>query len=178
MSQLMTLWYLSHRRPAKAQVSLHIRIRAVSPEPSLFAHMKYGSRRRLRVNIRCLAPTGWLRMRVWRITLRSMKSAIISRDGSNIPLQTPALSHAVHSLIRKGTGVARIKRTSGHVRMQILCKQNRSSYCTGRGLRAAGHVLFPLPGFDFGTSWICSFIVLTYNHSWWLSMSSEMFLLQ
>ena len=37
----MRLWYLSHRRPAKAQVSL--RIRAVSPDPSLFAHMKYGT---------------------------------------------------------------------------------------------------------------------------------------
>ena len=37
----MRLWYLSHRRPAKAQASL--RIRAVSPEPSLFAHIKYGS---------------------------------------------------------------------------------------------------------------------------------------
>ena len=46
----MRLWYLSHRRPAKAQASL--RIRAVSPEPSLFAHMKYGSRRRLRPTIR------------------------------------------------------------------------------------------------------------------------------
>ena len=39
LSQLMRLWYLSHRRPAKAQASL--RIRAVSPDPSLFAHMKY-----------------------------------------------------------------------------------------------------------------------------------------
>ena len=45
MSQLMLLWYLSHRRPAKAQTSLHIR--AVSSEPSLFAHMKYGSKRRI-----------------------------------------------------------------------------------------------------------------------------------
>ena len=35
----MRLWYLSHRRPAKAQAML------VSPEPSLFAHMKYGRRR-------------------------------------------------------------------------------------------------------------------------------------
>ena len=34
------LWYLSHRRPVKAQVSLPIR--TVSPDPSLFAHMKYG----------------------------------------------------------------------------------------------------------------------------------------
>ena len=40
LSQLMRLWYLSHRRPVKAQASL--RIRAVSPEPSLLAHMKYG----------------------------------------------------------------------------------------------------------------------------------------
>ena len=36
-SKLMRLWYLSHRRPAKAQASLCIR--AVSPEPSLFAHI-------------------------------------------------------------------------------------------------------------------------------------------
>ena len=54
MGQLMRLWYLSHRRPAKAQASL--RIHAVSPEPSLFAHMKYGSRRRDRPKIRHLAP--------------------------------------------------------------------------------------------------------------------------
>ena len=45
MSQRMRLWYLSHRQQAKAQASL--RIRAVSPEPSLFAHMKYGSRRKV-----------------------------------------------------------------------------------------------------------------------------------
>ena len=54
LSQLMRLWYLSHRRPANAQASL--RIRAVSPEPSLFAHMKSGRRRRVRPKIRYLAP--------------------------------------------------------------------------------------------------------------------------
>ena len=54
MSQRMRFWYLSHRRPAKAQASL--RIRAVSPEPLLFAHMKYGSRRRVWPKIRHLAP--------------------------------------------------------------------------------------------------------------------------
>ena len=53
MSPLMRLWYLSHRRPAKAQTSLHIR--AVWPEPSLFAYMKYGSKRRVRPKIRHLA---------------------------------------------------------------------------------------------------------------------------
>ena len=52
----MRLWYLSHGRPAKAQASL--RNRAVSPEPSLFAHMnmKYSSRGRVRPNNRHLAP--------------------------------------------------------------------------------------------------------------------------
>ena len=54
MSQLMRLWYLSHRRPAKAQASL--RIRADSPEPSLFAHMKFGSRQSVRPKIRHLVP--------------------------------------------------------------------------------------------------------------------------
>ena len=49
----MILWYLSDRQPAKAQACL--RIRADSPEPSLFAHLKYGSRRRVRPKIRLLA---------------------------------------------------------------------------------------------------------------------------
>ena len=49
----MRLWYLSHRQPAKAQASL--RIRPISPEPSLFAHMKYGSRQRVQPKIRHLA---------------------------------------------------------------------------------------------------------------------------
>ena len=49
-SQLMRLWYLSHRRPAKAQASTLIR--AVSPQPSLFAHMKYGCRQRVQPKIR------------------------------------------------------------------------------------------------------------------------------
>ena len=40
----MSLRYLSHRRPAKAQASLRI-LHAVSPESSLFSHIKYGSRR-------------------------------------------------------------------------------------------------------------------------------------
>ena len=50
----MRLWYLSHRRTAKAQARLHIR--AVLPEPLLSAHMKYGIKRRVRPKIRHLAP--------------------------------------------------------------------------------------------------------------------------
>ena len=55
LSQLMGLWYLSHRRPAKAQASL--RICAFSPQPLLVAYMKYGSRRRrVGPKIRHVAP--------------------------------------------------------------------------------------------------------------------------
>ena len=53
MSHLMRSWYLPHRRPAKAPA--HLRICAVSPEPSLLAHMKYGSRWRVRPKFRHLA---------------------------------------------------------------------------------------------------------------------------
>ena len=52
LSHVMRLWYLSHRRPAKVQASLCIH--AVSPEPSLFANMKYGSRQRVQPKIRHL----------------------------------------------------------------------------------------------------------------------------
>ena len=45
INQLIRLWYLSHRQTAKAQARLHIC--TVSPEPSLFAHITYGSRRRV-----------------------------------------------------------------------------------------------------------------------------------
>ena len=54
LSQLMRLWYLSQMRPVKAQASL--RIRAVSLEPSLFAHIKYVSGQSVRQKIRHLAP--------------------------------------------------------------------------------------------------------------------------
>ena len=50
----MRLWYLLQRRPAKAQASL--RIRADSPERSLFAHIKDESRRRVQSKIRHPAP--------------------------------------------------------------------------------------------------------------------------
>ena len=55
MSQLMRLWNLSNRQPAKAQASLPI-CTAVLPESSLLAHMQYGSRRRVRPKFRHLAP--------------------------------------------------------------------------------------------------------------------------
>ena len=82
----MRLRYLSHRRPVKAQASLHIR--AVLLEPSVFAHMKYGSSWRVRPKNQTSNPTGWLCMRIWRMSLQRTKHTIISWDGSiDLPVQ-------------------------------------------------------------------------------------------
>ena len=52
------IWYLSPMRAAKVQASL--RIRAVSPEPSLLAHTSTESRGTFRQKTRSLAPlNGW-----------------------------------------------------------------------------------------------------------------------
>ena len=52
------IWYLSPMRAAKVQASL--RIRAVSPEPSLLAHTSSESRRTFRQKARSLVPmNGW-----------------------------------------------------------------------------------------------------------------------
>ena len=78
LSQLLRLWYLSHRGPAKAQARC-----AVLPEPSLFAHMKYGSRRRVRPKIRHLAYLDGCASRLKNeFTEDKIINAIISWNGS------------------------------------------------------------------------------------------------
>ena len=58
MDRVKQIWYLSHMRAAKVQASL--RIRAVSPEPSLLAHTSSESRGTFRQIARSLAPlNGW-----------------------------------------------------------------------------------------------------------------------
>ena len=58
MGRAKRIWYLSPMRAAKVQASL--RIRAVSPEPSLLAHTSSESRRTFRQKARSLAPmNGW-----------------------------------------------------------------------------------------------------------------------
>ena len=58
MDRVKRIWYLSHMRAAKVQASL--RIRAVSPEPSLLAHTNSESRGTFRQKARSLAPlNGW-----------------------------------------------------------------------------------------------------------------------
>ena len=58
MDRVKRIWYLSPMREAKVQASL--RIRAVSPEPSLLAHTSSESRGTFRQKARSLAPlNGW-----------------------------------------------------------------------------------------------------------------------
>ena len=49
----MSLWYLSHRRPVKAEANLRIRTQEVTMEVT-----------EGRPKIRHSSPTGWLRMRI------------------------------------------------------------------------------------------------------------------
>ena len=58
MDRVKRIWYLLPMRAAKVQASL--RIRAVSPEPSLLAHTSSESRGTFRQKARSLAPlNGW-----------------------------------------------------------------------------------------------------------------------
>ena len=58
MDRVKRIWYLSPMRAAKVQARL--RIRAVSPEPSLLAHTSIESRGTFRQKARSLAPlNGW-----------------------------------------------------------------------------------------------------------------------
>ena len=58
MGRVKRIWYLSPMRAAKVQASL--RIRAVSPEPSLLAHTSSESRGTFRQKARSIAPlNGW-----------------------------------------------------------------------------------------------------------------------
>ena len=58
MNRVKRIWYLSHVRAAKVQASL--RMRAVSPEPSLLAHTSSESRETFRQKARSLASlNGW-----------------------------------------------------------------------------------------------------------------------
>ena len=58
LNRVKRIWYLSHMRAKKVQASL--RIRAVSPEPSLLAHTSSESRGTFRQKARSLAPlNGW-----------------------------------------------------------------------------------------------------------------------
>ena len=61
MGRAKRIWYLSPMRAAKVQASL--RIRAVSPEPSLLAHTSSESRGTFRQKSQIPGPSEWLGMR-------------------------------------------------------------------------------------------------------------------
>ena len=134
LSQLMRLWYLSHRRPAKAQASL--RIRAVSPEPSLLGHMNYGSRRRVRPNIRHLAPL----------------------DGCACVFQEWILIIVVNSS-RSRTRLSHFSRRIWEIhaqytcflRLQLLAKIGYIPQFKGKNPRGLYEISFPLTRMDFNT---------------------------
>ena len=75
LSQLMRLWYLSHGRPPKAQVSL--RIRANTRAFAVRTHEVCKWTKDLN-KIQTSSLIGWLHMRVWRMSLRKTTRTIIS----------------------------------------------------------------------------------------------------
>ena len=75
------IWYLSPMRAAKVQASL--RIRAVSPEPSLLAHTSNESRGTFRQKARSLAPLNGLACAV-EICHDGMLEDTNSLDGAHV----------------------------------------------------------------------------------------------
>ena len=84
MDRVKRIWYLSPMRAAKVQASL--RIRAVSPEPSLLAHTNSESRGTFRQKARSLAP-----LNVWACTVKIYHDGMLedtnSLDGAHMRLK-------------------------------------------------------------------------------------------
>ena len=99
MDHVKQIWYLSPIRAAKVLASL--RIRAVSPEPSLLAHTISESRGTFRQKARSLAPlNGWAC--AVEICHDGMLEDTNSLDGAHIVhLPFPTLIHAYHTNIEK-----------------------------------------------------------------------------
>ena len=83
MDRVKRIWYLSPMRAAKVQASL--RIRAVSPEPSLLAHTSSESRGTFRQKARSLAP-----LNDWACAVKICHDGMLedtnSLDGAHIVL--------------------------------------------------------------------------------------------
>ena len=99
MDRIKRIWYLSPMRAAKVQASL--RIRAVSPEPSLLAHRNSESRGTLRQKVRSLALlNGWAC--AGKICHDGMLEDTNSLDGAHmrskkVHISAPLLSPALDS---------------------------------------------------------------------------------
>ena len=96
MDRVKRIWFLSPMRAAKVQASL--RIRAVSPEPSLLAHISSESRGTFRQKASSLAPlNGWAC--AVKICHDGMLEDTNSLDGAHII--TTATPRVLHSLSEK-----------------------------------------------------------------------------
>ena len=85
MDRVKRIWYLSPMRATKVQASL--RIRTVSPEPSLLAHTSSESKGTFRQKARSLAPlNGWAC--AVKICHDGMLEDTNSLDGAHLTLQT------------------------------------------------------------------------------------------
>ena len=87
VDRVKRIWYLSPMRAAKVQASL--RIRAVSPEPSLLAHTSSESSGTFRQKARSLAPLNGLACAV-EICHDRMLEDTNSLDGAQIYIDAPA----------------------------------------------------------------------------------------
>ena len=94
MDRVKRIWYLSPMRAAKVQASL--RIRAVSPEPSLLAHISSESRRTFRQKARSLAP-----LNDWACAVKVCHDGMLedtnSLDAAHITYFQPASQHVYES---------------------------------------------------------------------------------
>ena len=89
LDRVKRIWYLSPMRAAKVQASL--RIRAVSPEPSLLAHTCSESRGTFRQKARSLAPlNGWAC--AVKICNDGMLEDTNSLDGAHLSFNTAVYS--------------------------------------------------------------------------------------
>ena len=75
MDRVKRIWYLSPMRAAKVQASL--RIRAVSPEPSLLEHTSSESRGTFRQKARSLAP-----LNVWACAVKNCHDGMLEDTNS------------------------------------------------------------------------------------------------
>ena len=88
LDRVKRIWYLSPMRAAKVQASL--RIRAVSPEPSLLAHTSSESRGIFRQKARSLAP-----LNGWACAVKLCRDGMLedtnSLDGAHLEVSIPLL---------------------------------------------------------------------------------------
>ena len=121
MDRVKRIWYLSPMRAAKVQASL--RIRAVSPEPSLLAHTSSESRGTFRQKARSLAPlNGWAC--AVKICHDGMLEDTNSLDGAHMEHQITILSSKYY-ISNDSVSVLNDHKTT--YRKQLLLKHNFAS---------------------------------------------------